>query len=456
MGRLILDDIVKATRGTAHARIQPDFTGLSIDSRTIRRGELFVALEGDKFDGHDFLQEALSEGAGAIVHRHQARPFEGKTLIEVGNTLKALQDIAGYLRNKLNVPVIGVTGTNGKTTTKELIAAILRQRHEVLKTSGNLNNHIGLPLSIARMQGTETVMVLEMGSNREGDIRLLCDIARPDLAVVTNVGAAHLEGFGSIDMVRKTDLEILPYVRATAVNADDLFLMAGVGEFSGKLITYGIDNRADFQAADIILGERGSRFRLCCAGTWEIDVSLALPGKCNIANALAAASVTHEMGSGPEEIKKGLESFSGVPLRMEISEISGILVIRDVYNANPSSMEEAVKELIRLKRKRTIAVLGDMLELGTHAEKAHGELVGRLSALHVDVFIAVGSEMKKAAPAFSGACYRADDAPAARNLLLDLAREGDTILIKGSRGMQMEKVIEAGGLALKREGADAV
>jgi UDP-N-acetylmuramoyl-tripeptide--D-alanyl-D-alanine ligase len=450
MNYLTLDEMLKATGGETLCVDRREFTGLSIDSRTIKEGELFVALKGDNFDGHDFLKEALKAGAGAVVHIPTPEKPQDKTLIYVKNTLAALQDIARHMRLRMNVPVIGVTGTNGKTTTKELLASILGKSHRVLKTQGNMNNHIGLPLSIANMRGDETAMVLEMGSNAEGDINFLCEIAKPGVAVITNVGPAHLEGFGSLEMVRKTDLEILAYVKSASANADDFFLMEGLKEFRGDLVTYGIENSTGIHAKDIRLEEKAARFTLCFTGGGQISVRLGIAGKFNIYNALAAASVAYEMGVDLDQIKNGLESFTGVPMRMEIKELFGALVISDVYNANPASMREALTELMRQKKQRTIAVLGDMQELGQYSEDAHRELVRLMSDLNIDIFIAVGKEMERASPEFRGICYKADDSTGARSVLLSICRDGDTVLVKGSRSMHMERVLaEPGKTAIK-------
>lgn len=450
MGLLILDEIIQATGGRILCGKQREFSGLSIDSRTIKSGELFVALKGARFDGHAFVDDALKEGAGAIVNVPPSAPGKGKTIIYVKNTLSALHDIANYLSARLNVPVIGVTGTNGKTTVKELIASILGEKYKVLKTIGNLNNQIGLPLSISHMDGDETVMVLEMGSNMSGDIKLLCEIARPDYAVVTNVGPAHLEGFGSLEMVRSTDLEILEYVNVVSVNTDDTFLCEGIKDFRGKMITYGMKEGADVCAKNIVLRDRGSRFSLRLPKNREIEIDLGITGKFNIYNALAAASITDELGVGIEDIKRGIEEFKGVAMRLEVKRLDGVLIISDVYNANPASMEEAVKELIRLKRERTVAILGDMLELGSYAEEAHRTLIQWLNELKINVLIAVGSEMSRAASAFTGTCFTAADADDAKTVLFDICRSGDTILIKGSRGMRMERVLN--NETLKEEG----
>jgi UDP-N-acetylmuramoyl-tripeptide--D-alanyl-D-alanine ligase len=306
------------------------------------------------------------------------------------------------------------------------------------------------------MRGDEEFMVLEMGSNARGDIKELCEIISPDIAVVTNVGEAHLEGFGSIEAVRDTDLEVLGYVKAVSLNADDRFLMEGIGHFNGKVITFGIEHKADFSARDIVPGDQGSQFVLITPDRGEVRVRLRVPGRVNVLNALAAASIASELGVGLEEIRKGLEAFTGVPMRLEIRRFSGALVINDVYNANPASMEEALRELIRLKKGRTVAVLGDMLELGPCAEAAHRSLVDKLNRLGIDMLIAVGPEMQKASAGFSGETYQADDSDHARSLLLGTVKQGDTIIIKGSRGMRMEKVLAGEGDAAVMEGGNAL
>lgn len=439
-GRLICGD----TDGTV-------FTGVSIDSRSIAEGELFVALKGGRFDGHDFFMDAMKKGKGAIVSIPPAVPPKGKTVIHVKNTLKALQDIARYERTKRRITVIGITGTNGKTTTKELIASILGMRHRVMKNSGNLNNQIGLPLSLIRIRDGDEFAVVEMGASIRGDIKELCDIALPDYGVITNIGPAHLEGFGDIGTVRSTKLELYDAVKTIALNADDGFLMEGVSGKKTKggpdVITFGMSESADVYAKDAVLEERRSLFSLCLGSTC-VDIALGIGGRFNIYNALAAASVCNVMGAGPEEIKQGIESFEGVPMRLEFKELFGATVISDVYNANPASMEEAVKEIVRLRRTRTVAVLGDMLELGAYAEEAHRKLGEWMAGLPVDVFIAVGTLMAKAAEEFSATrksssgVFEVSTSDVARDILRSLCSEGDTVLVKGSRSMNMERVLE--------------
>lgn len=455
MGMLTTEEIIAATGGRIihGGHEHAVFTGVSIDSRTIKEGDLFIALKGQRFDGHDFLADAMRKGNGAIVSAPTAVTVKGKTVLQVKDTLKALQDIAHSVRMKKRITVIGITGTNGKTTTKELIASILEKDHKVIKTSGNLNNHIGLPLSLLRVDDGDEFAVLEMGASLKGDIKQLCDIADPDYGVITNIGPGHLEGFGSLEGVRSAKLELFDSVRTIVVNGDDDFLMEGILQRSGRggpdIITFGITSPADVRAEHIVFEERRSVFNLCMRDGKRTEVAVNAGGKANIYNALAAASVCSELGTGITHIKKGIESFAGVPMRLEIKELFGATVISDVYNANPASMKEAVNELVRLKKNKAIAVLGDMLELGAYAEEEHRKLGKWMSALPVDFFIAMGPMMARAAEEFSAnnglqqkRAVIVENPSEARRAMLNSCSAGDTVLVKGSRGMRMEKVLE--------------
>jgi UDP-N-acetylmuramoyl-tripeptide--D-alanyl-D-alanine ligase len=460
---IIAHEICEATGGNILFGGPSDsFTGVSTDSRSIAEGEIFVALRGGRFDGHDFLADALKLGKGAVVSTVPVSTTREKTVILVRDTLKALQDMARHRRMKRAVTVIGVTGTNGKTTTKELIASVLNVSHRAAKNSGNLNNHIGLPLSLLKMGGEE-FGVFEMGASARGDITELCAIAVPDIGVVTNVGMAHIEGFGSIENVRSTKLELLSSVKKAVVNADDLFLMNGVleavaGNQRPCVVTFGIEKNADVTALDIDYKCRCSTFTISFRGEWSIRTGLNVPGKFNISNALAAAAAAAALGIDPEDISKGIEVFSGIPMRLEFRELFGATVIGDAYNANPGSMEAALGELVRMKKGRAIAVLGDMLELGDYAEDAHRRLGRMMAGLQIDIFIAVGPMMAMAAEEFSSAsagCFKASDAHEAGEMLRTLCREGDVVMVKGSRGMGMERVFGAStgqpAVSLRRE-----
>jgi UDP-N-acetylmuramoyl-tripeptide--D-alanyl-D-alanine ligase len=443
MGTLKVEDIIAATGGKVIYGDSNTFTGVSIDSRTIKEGELFIALKGRRFDGHNFLHEALERGNGAILGLQPTSPIRDKTIIYVDDTLKALQGLARHIRLRRDIPVIGVTGSNGKTTTKELIATILGTGYRVLKNLGNLNNHIGLPLSLTGIKDADEIVVLEMGASGPGEIKELCEIAVPNYGVLTNISHAHLEGFKDLEIIRKTKLELLDYISVAVVNADDPFLMEGIYKFGFKdrLIRYGIKNPAEIRATGIRLHEKGSSFILHTGENRSIEVYPRTPGMFNIYNLLAASSVGYLFNIDLLTIKNAIDSFTGVPMRFEFKEMDGIKVISDVYNANPASMEEAIKELVRIKKGRTIAVLGDMLELGSFEEEAHRRLGRFMSGLSIDIFIAVGPLMAFAASEFQGSVYKLQNVEAAGKLLKDICKKGDTVLIKGSRGMNMERVL---------------
>ncbi len=443
IGVMRVKDILQATSGKILSRNSDVFSGISIDSRTIKKGELFIALKGEKFDGHDFLREALETGSGAIVNRHPEKSIHGKTIIYVNDTLEALQEIARYMRSKRNIPIVAVTGSNGKTTTKELTALILGTRYRVLKNKGNLNNNIGLPLSLAGIHDSDEIGVLEMGASAPGEIKDLCEIAMPQYGVLTNISAVHLEGFRDIETVRKTKLELLNYADVAVVNADDPFLVEGVytSGFRGWVVRYGIKNYAEIRATHIRLRKKGSVFYLITAENTSLEVHPKISGMFNIYNILAAASIGYLFNIDLEDMKQAIDSFTGIPMRHEIKDINGIKVISDVYNANPASMECALQELARIKKGRTIAVLGDMLELGAYEQEAHRKIGRLLQELAIDIFIAVGPCTARAAKEFKGKIYKVKSARSAGRLLREIYKKGDTVLIKGSRSMNMEKVL---------------
>lgn len=444
VGMIRTEDIIAATGGQVICGDSEAFAGVCTDSRKIKEGELFIALKGERFDGHDFLALALQNGSGAVINLPGLEPVKGKTIISVRDTLKALQDIARYLRLKRDIPVIAVTGSNGKTTTKEITASILGTKFRVLKNKGNLNNHIGLPLSLINIRDEDEVAVLEMGASSPGEIKELCNIAVPEYGVLTNIGYAHLEGFKDIETVRKTKLEMLDSVKVAVVNADDLFMMEGIDQsgFRGSVVRYGIKNPADVRATDIRIYEGGSSFTLHLPENRSIDISPKIAGMFNIYNLLAAASIGYLFNIDLLSIRSAAESFTGIPMRLEFRELNGVRVISDMYNANPASMEEAIKELVRIKEGRKIAVLGDMLELGTYEEEWHRRLGRLMSGLPIDIFIAVGPRMAFAASEFRGTVYERSTAEEAGRLLRNIWEKGDTVLIKGSRGMSMERALE--------------
>ncbi len=444
-----VDEIIEATGGRLLLKGPEIFTGLSIDSRTIKEGELFIALRGERFDGHDFLEQALQKANGALVSFPPTVVSGRKSIIHVHNTLKALQSIARFRRLTRKVRVIGITGTNGKTTTKEMIATILGTRHSVLSSKGNLNNQIGLPLSLSGLNGQE-VAVLELGASQQGDIDELCRIAYPDIGVLTNIGPGHLAGFGSLEVVRDTKLEIAKYVKTLVLNIDDRLLKEKVEELRRKglnLITFGISEASDIRASRIARTEKGIFFMVSgVAGDFSVEMPMI--GLFNVYNALAAICVAYLFAIDVESIRERLFNFKGVPMRVEKRQFRGAVVISDLYNANPASMEEAIKELVSLKGKRAIAVLGDMLELGAYEETAHRKIGRLLAELPVEIFITVGHRMAFAGEEFernsngSRKHYHVSAPDEAKRILESIIKDDDTVLIKGSRGMRLERILE--------------
>jgi UDP-N-acetylmuramoyl-tripeptide--D-alanyl-D-alanine ligase len=447
MPEITVKDILDATGGTLLTKDLISFSGVSIDSRTVREGELFIAIRGERFDGHDFVRDALSKAAGAMVETQPEHLPEGKVVIVVDDTLRSLQSLAGFVRMKRDIPVIAVTGSNGKTTTKEMIYSICSTKKMTLKNEGNLNNHIGLPLSVLRMGPEHEVLVLEMGMNAAGEIRRLCEIASPTHGVITNVGRAHIGRLGSYEGVRDAKLELLPGLKAACVNADDAGLMEGIGsveDFDGRLVTFGIQQGADVTAREISMDRDSMSFLLDLGDAGSSRVRLSAAGVFNIYNALAASAVCSLLGFGPAEISRGLGTFNPCTMRFEIIEAGGCRIINDSYNANPTSMEASLREFVKIAQGgRKVAVLGDMFELGKFADQAHEDIVSLAVSLGVDLIVAVGEQMGRAAGKIEGTGrYIFSDADEVCEKITAIVRPGDTVLVKGSRSMALEKAVE--------------
>jgi UDP-N-acetylmuramoyl-tripeptide--D-alanyl-D-alanine ligase len=431
---------------------------VSTDTRTIRPGSLFVALAGERFDGHRFLDAAVAAGARGIVVRENP-PAEwmarlsGVSVIRVEDTLAALGDLAGHVRKRYPIPVVAVTGSAGKTTTKEMAAAIAGQRMEVLKTEGNLNNLVGVPQMLFRLEPGYQAAILELGTNRPGEIARLARIADPDAGLITNIGSAHLEGLGSLEGVRREKGDLFRNMKATAtalINRDDPLVGALEREWPGRKITFGMKRPADITAADIRIDAGGTSFRLGLEGR-ESLVRMSLCGRHAVANALAAAACARALGLDDDAVREGLESVRPVPGRMDIVALgNGAFLIDDTYNANPASVREALRTLRDIRGNgAAVAVLGDMLELGPASAELHRE-TGRLLG-------EMGFRRAYLKGAFAGDTARGavEGGMAPAELLFfeepgeilpslkDLLREGDWVLVKGSRRMRLEEAVRA-------------
>lgn len=420
------------------ARIQ----GVSTDTRTLNRGELYVALKGPNFDGHAFLEAARDAGAaGALV---QAENGAGLPLIKVGDTLTALGDLARTWRSRFSIPVVAVTGSNGKTTVKEMIGAILTVKAPALISTGNLNNEIGVPLVLCGLRPEHQYAVIEMGMNHPGEIAYLSRLAAPTVAVITNAAAAHLEGLGSVESVADAKAEIMTGLGGGGVvvlNRDDRFFetwrrMAA----SHSVLSFGFDTAADVQPSDCAVAE--GRFRLHIRDR-EIDVALPLAGRHNIANALAAAAAAFAVGMDLEQIKTGLERVSPVPGRLCTRRgVGGARILDDSYNANPGSVAAGI-DVLAAQPGRRVMVLGDMAELGAEARAMHERVGEQARGKGIDALYGFGDLSETAVRAFGpGGIHHRDRA----ELVTALRAEADnntTFLVKGSRSMRMDEIVEA-------------
>lgn len=435
-----LDDLLKATNGKVLSEGNTIFNSASIDTRTIGEDEIFFALKGSKRDGHEFLDEALTRASGAVVSKEINIDFRGKTVIKVEDTLEALKSVAKYLREQFKGKVIAVVGSNGKTTTKELLYHFLSEKYKVLKTEGNFNNIIGVPLCISKIQHDTEIMVLELGTNRKGDIRELCEMVNPHYALITNIGYEHIEGFGSLEGVREGELEVLPFVHTVFANGDDHFLMEGLKYFRGKVITFGIGENCEFKASDIYFVDDHIEFILN-TDIASFPISISLVGLYNVYNTVAAATVALHFGVSQCSIKKIAETFVPVKMRGEIIKLGDFEIYFDAYNANPSSMKVALQELSRRKKGiPAVAVLGDMMELGEFSEHAHEQLGILLRDYGIEHFVGVGKFIKNALRYVNGQIF--DTAEEAGEFINRNFKGPHLLLIKGSRAMKMEKILE--------------
>jgi UDP-N-acetylmuramoyl-tripeptide--D-alanyl-D-alanine ligase len=454
-----IQDILDSTGGTL---ITGDpggvFAGISTDSRTINRGDLFIALRGVNFDGHQFVRKAIEGGGKGVMVENKSLEqkgtleLRGKALIAVDDTLRALGDIAHSWRKKHPIPLIAVVGSNGKTTTKEIIAVLLEEPFRVLKNRGNLNNLVGLPLTLLDLSPEHTLAVVEMGMNVKGEIERMTQIANPNVGLITNISEAHLEGLGTFEELQKAKGELWTTMRpdgVIVVNQDDANVVKCAQGYLGKRITFGLENPGDVTAEKVrIKGGEGVQFTLALGGE-EVGVALPLMGIHSVYNALAGTAVASVFGVPLKKMKKRLEGFKPFSMRMEIIPLrNGTTIINDAYNANPRSMELALKALSEVKEaKRGIAVLGDMLELGRFSEEAHARIGEKVASLGVDLLFTLGENAEIIGKTARQAGFNENRVTVSRDhgdLLLHLKRtlkRGDWILVKGSRAMAMEKIV---------------
>jgi UDP-N-acetylmuramoyl-tripeptide--D-alanyl-D-alanine ligase len=428
--------------------------GVSTDTRTLKPSEAFLALRGDNFDGHDFILQAIKKGASCVICE---KPLTGgdkarKTpLVIVKDTQKALGDLARFQRNKFSIPVIAVTGSNGKTTAKEMIACVLGTRYKVLKSEGTRNNQIGLPLALLKLKKTDELAVLEIGTSHFGEVEYLAQTCRPNLGVITNIGPAHLQHFKTLNGVLKEKSALLKGLlspQIAVLNTDDPFLAkeAARKKFRPFVVGFGLKNQSDFFAHKIRLAKGSLEFLVNAKNQFNLKT----PGCYNVYNALAAAAVGRLFGLEYRQIISALSGFNFPRSRLNFLTLNRVRFIDDTYNSNPLSLEAALNTLEDMQIKgRKILVMGDMLELGAQAAFLHRQ-AGRLAARACDTFITVGSLSKLAAQSArdcgfrKGSIFSCDSCAQARELLYKeiLPRKDDIVLVKGSRRMKMEEMFK--------------
>ncbi len=455
MEGLTLSDVIESTHGRWIGRDDPSAivpTGVSIDTRTLKPGEIFFALPGEKVDGHQFLDAAFDRGACAAVVARSGDRESGQALIAVDAPDLALGDLARFYRRRFDIPVIGITGSSGKTTTKDMIAAVLSTRYRVLATRGNLNNRLGVPLTLFNLSAHCDVAVIEMGISERGGMRYLCEIAQPTIGMITNIGPAHIEFFGSVEGVAKAKGELLEYLdesSMTILNLDDLFLSKERAKVKGRLLGIGIDQICQFRGEGLKLDQKGfGHFSL-----QGHSFHLSIPGKHNVYNALMAATTGWALDVPLQDAAKALENFTLTELRSQVLEHNGIRMINDTYNANPASMRAALETLSQIEVDgRRIAVVGDMRELGAMTCDAHRELGRDVGNRKIDALFALGDlapvVVEGGREVGIDQAWAYTDRDALTGALQAYLKPGDLMLIKGSRGIAMERIVTALGFEM--------
>lgn len=417
---------------------------ISTDSRDVDNKTLFVALKGERFDANDFVGEVLAKGVKAVV----CSRFDGddERVILVDDTGKAFLDIAKGYREKFKIPVVALTGSVGKTTSKGMIYAVVSKKYNTLKTAGNLNNEIGVPKTLFGLDESHEAAVIEMGMNHFGEISVLSKTVEPDIAVITNVGTAHIENLGSREGILKAKLEIRDGMKKGApliINGDN-DMLATFNSDDFKIIRFGLDKNNDMYAENIVQNADGNRFTVVY-GDEKAEVFVSAVGLHNVYNALCAMCVGVVLGYTLEESAESVADFEPEGMRQKLREVKGMTFIEDCYNANPDSMRAALETLETLKKTRTVAVLGDMLELGSYSEKAHREVGEKAAQTGCDYVFTFGEQAKNISLAASenGVITKAFSDKAELTKYLDgFLKEGDTVLFKGSRGMKTEEIFK--------------
>ncbi len=454
MESITLRDLLAAVGGTLmgdFADLDAVITAVDTDSRKMHPGSLFIPLEGERFDGHSFIESAMDSGAvGCIFSRSRDSYRPDRFYVKVRSTQRALRDLAQWYKRRFHIPFIAITGSVGKTTTKDMVAAVLGEKYRVLKTDGNFNNNIGLPLTLLRLEREHEMCVLEMGMNHAGEIEYLSDIVEPDVALITNVGDSHIENLGSREGIFRAKCEIFSHMKGglAVLNGDDEWLTTLAGKLPFDTCFVGGGEALPYRAEDVT--SDGETSLSCTLVTPSARFSVRIPalGGHMIYPTLMAAAVGERFGMTAEEITRGIENFLPTKMRMNVLRLSGdVVVLNDAYNANPQSMRAAAAVLGAAGARRKVAVVGDMLELGENSDVFHRMVGASFAEEGVDCLIAAGTLAKELATGAeeSGVpevYYFAEPAHAIPTVCREL-NPGTTILVKASRAMAFERFVEA-------------
>jgi UDP-N-acetylmuramoyl-tripeptide--D-alanyl-D-alanine ligase len=448
-------EIVKATQGRLIGKIPPTSSisphQVCTDTRNLQRGDLFVSLVGKKFDGHQFVKKSSQKGAcGAVVSKQIHLPRKDFFLVEVKDTLQALQQLARYHQRRLGLPLIAVTGSNGKTTVKEMIWQILSQQYPVLKSKGNFNNQIGVPLSLLKLSPSHRLGIFEMGMNCRGEIQRLAEIVEPSIGVITNIHHSHVGFLGSLEEIKEAKAELIPLLNRDptnwlVLNSDSEWTPELTSRARCKVISFGIGQGSDVGADSIYSHHGAINFTLTCR-EGKIPIHLVIPGEYNVSNALAACAVALILGVPLPTMARALSNFQLPPMHSRIYLLDKYKIIDDSYNANPESMEQALKLLAEIRGSRKIVVLGDMLELGEAAEFFHYKIGSLMGELKIQALFALGKYSHKIALGAKEAgieeAFFFRDKRSLIEKLLTFLKPNDSLLVKGSREMRMEEIID--------------
>lgn len=449
MLELNLQEIVKATKGALLKEADvKEIKAVSTDTRKIEEGTMFIALKGENFNGNNYVLDAFNKGAKiAIVDEVKCDLNELKedvALIKVQNTGRALMDLAKFYREKLGLKVVGITGSAGKTSTKDLVAAVLSDKYKVFKTKGNFNNEIGLPLMILELDSTYDVAILEMGMRGLGQIKELAEIASPDLGIITNIGISHIEILKTRENILKAKMEI-----ATFFDKNNTLVVCGNDDFLGalpeaeyKIVKTGVGENFEIGAKNIALEELSSKFTVY-DGEKEEEFSLDMPGEHNISNLMLGIAIAKELGVSFEEMKRGLKNIEATSMRLELIKKDGFSILNDCYNSSPVAVKSAIDVMKNIEGKRRIAVLGTMRELGHKSEEAHEEIGKYAKENGIEKVLCFGDFSENIKEGYGEGCTVYENKEELIKDLLNIICDGDIILVKASRSLKFEEITKA-------------